>query len=155
MRALTAELSQYTEDDGPDPYDGFMRGNGIGEGFMRPGEMVRLNDGGDETPRYLGPSSGIAMTRVLMEAAKRYTDSKSIAELFPDVKDRRPRVPSVIMGGTVVPPEKRRSFPMISDVAADSLPTRVIADGLLEIFNQRGECVCGRSCRKHAVKWYR
>lgn len=138
VRVLTAELAQYTDEDA-DPYDGFVRGSGSGEGLFRPGEMVRLDDFGDETPRYLGPSSGIAMTRLLMEAAKRYTDSARISELFPRVRVRRERVQSVIMGNNGgVAQERRRSYPMQSEVPAETLPTRQIVDGLVEVFNQRG-----------------
>lgn len=148
VRALNNELSQYTDEEA-DPYDGFVRGNVSGEGLLRPGEMVRLQDGGDETPRYLGPSSGIAMTRLLMEAAKRYTDSARISELFPDVRVRRNRIQSVVMGGTAVPPARRKSYPMVSEVAAEMLPNRQVVDRLVEVFNQRGQyclLVCSSAC---------
>ena len=56
MRALEAELSQYTEEEG------FPQNT---EDIVRPGGLVRLNED-DETPRFLGPSSGIAMTRLVM-----------------------------------------------------------------------------------------
>lgn len=50
MRALEAELGQYVEED--DDLDT--------EDIVRPGGLVRLDED-DETPRFLGPSSGIAM----------------------------------------------------------------------------------------------
>ncbi|KAM0343867.1 hypothetical protein ACHAPU_008136 [Fusarium lateritium] len=80
VRQLEAELSQFTDDENEYPKSN--------EDMVRPGGMVRLN-GGDETPRYLGPSSGIAMTRLLMEQAKRYTDSKRISDLIPSVRARQ------------------------------------------------------------------
>ncbi len=85
---------------------------------MRPGGLVRLNET-DETPRYLGPSSGIAMSRLLMEEAKRYTDTKRISELIPEVRARRfermNRMQSIVsMGGSISGPSSRRkSYPMI------------------------------------------
>lgn len=137
VRALEAELGQYTdEDDLPKNR----------EDFIRPGGLVRLNET-DETPRYLGPSSGIAMTRILMEEAKRYTDSKHIAELIPDVRDRQHTAPSGTSFSTMrsqsfamLPSSSRKkSYPIISGVAAQNLPSRGIADRLIEVFHQRAQ----------------
>ncbi|KAJ4271929.1 hypothetical protein NW762_000638 [Fusarium torreyae] len=127
VRQLEAELSQYTDDENEYPKSN--------EDMVRPGGMVRLN-GGDETPRYLGPSSGIAMTRLLMEQAKRYTDSKRISDLIPSVRARQARMQSIQMTG---PAARRKSYPMISDHPADNLPTRAVADKLLEIFIQKAQ----------------
>ncbi|KAH8650102.1 fungal-specific transcription factor domain-containing protein [Xylariales sp. PMI_506] len=118
VRALEAELSQYTnEEDLP-------KNN---EDMIRPGGLVRLNES-DETPRYLGPSSGIAMTRMVMEEAKRYTDSKRISELIPESFSMPPPASS-----------RKKSYPMISAVAAQSLPSRGIADRLVEVYHQRAQ----------------
>ncbi|KAI2607242.1 fungal-specific transcription factor domain-containing protein [Hypoxylon fragiforme] len=135
VRDLEAELSQYTnEDDLP-------KNN---EDFIRPGGLVRLNET-DETPRYLGPSSGIAMTRILMEEAKRHTDSKQIAELIPNVRGRRPaeppgpNYPGMRSQSFAMRPQatRKKSYPIISAVAAQNLPSRGIADRLMEVFHQR------------------
>ena len=57
---------------------------------------------------------------------------------FPKIKDRaRPRIRSVVMGGTV-PASRKKSYPMMSDVPATMLPTKQISDGLIEVFHQRG-----------------
>ncbi|KAI0152516.1 fungal-specific transcription factor domain-containing protein [Hypoxylon sp. NC0597] len=138
VRALEAELGQYTDDDD------FPKNH---EDFIRPGGLVRLNET-DETPRYLGPSSGIAMTRILMEEAKRYTESKRIAELIPDVRERRqaaasgPNFPGTRSQSFTMPPHssaRKKSYPIISGVAAQNLPSRGIADRLLEVFYQRAQ----------------
>lgn len=142
MRALEAELGQYTDEDD------FPKNN---EDFIRPGGLVRLNET-DETPRYLGPSSGIAMTRLLMEEAKRYTESTRISELIPEVRGRRrpglndfdPASSSETRSQSfsVLPPtaaSRRKSYPMISAVPAQNLPSRAISDKLVEVFCQRGE----------------
>ncbi|KAI0126064.1 fungal-specific transcription factor domain-containing protein [Xylariales sp. AK1849] len=138
VRALEAELGQYTDEDD------FPRNN---EELIRPGGLVRLNES-DETPRYLGPSSGIAMTRMVMEEAKRYTDSQRISELIPEVRTRRQ---APLPGGSAIgkrsqsfsmpPPmsSRKKSYPMISAVAAQSLPSRAIADKLIEVFHQRAQ----------------
>jgi hypothetical protein len=136
VRQLEAELAHYTDEDNEYP-----RNN---EDIVRPGGLVRLNES-DETPRYLGPSSGIAMTRLLMEGAKRFTDATRISELVPDVRARRierlNRMQSISFGGgggLRGPNERKKSYPLISAHPAQSLPTRPIVDKLLEIFTQRG-----------------
>ncbi|KAI0420481.1 hypothetical protein F5X98DRAFT_332374 [Xylaria grammica] len=139
VRALDAELSQYVdEDDTLHAHDQ--------EDFIRPGGLVRLNET-DETPRYLGPSSGIAMTRIVMEEAKRYTDTGRISELIPDIKGRRKAASS--MNTTTgnrsqsfsmpAANPRKKSYPMISAVAASGLPSRGIADKLIEVFHQRAQ----------------
>lgn len=138
VRQLEAELGQYTEEEA------FPRNN---EELLRPGGLVRLNES-DETPRYLGPSSGIAMTRMVMEEAKRYTDSSRISELVPSVRDRRPAAPdgtssvatrSMSFSMPLSAAARRKSFPMISGVPAANLPSRAIVDRLLEVYQQRGK----------------
>ncbi|KAI0869218.1 hypothetical protein GGS24DRAFT_512383 [Hypoxylon argillaceum] len=139
VRALDAELGQYIDEEDD------LHANDH-EDFIRPGGLVRLNET-DETPRYLGPSSGIAMTRIVMEEAKRYTDTGRISELIPNVKGRRKAT------GAGLPPSgnrsqsfsmpvvnpRKKSYPMISAVAAPGLPSRVIADKLIEVFHQRAQ----------------
>ncbi|KAI9738924.1 MAG: hypothetical protein M1818_005238 [Claussenomyces sp. TS43310] len=124
VRALEAELSQITEDD--------EAGRNT-EDSIRPGGLVRLNEN-DDTPRYLGPSSGIAMTRLVMEEAKRYTESRSIRELVPEVGKRRTPISYPAMWT-----ERKKSYPMISAVPADKLPSRLVTDKLVEVFTQRAQ----------------
>ncbi|KAI1825503.1 hypothetical protein F4861DRAFT_537965 [Xylaria intraflava] len=139
VRALDAELSMYIDEDD----DLYARDQ---EDFICPGGLVRLNET-DETPRYLGPSSGIAMTRIVMEEAKRYTDTGRISELVPDIKGRRTvstaGAPAAGMRSLSfsMPPvnPRKKSYPMISAVAAPSLPSRGIADKLIEVFHQRAQ----------------
>ena len=148
VRQLEAELAQYTDEGSEYP-----RNN---EEIMRPGGMVRLNET-DETPRYLGPSSGIAMTRLLMEEAKRYTESKRISELIPDVRERRMmrlnRMQSVVQHRASISAAgvRRKSYPMISAHPAQNLPTRPIADKLIDVFNQRGKFEAIRKTHGYAL----
>ncbi|KAI1484452.1 fungal-specific transcription factor domain-containing protein [Biscogniauxia mediterranea] len=138
VRALEAELDQYTDDDD------YPKNH---EDFIRPGGLVRLSES-DETPRYLGPSSGIAMTRILMEESKRYTDSKRISELIPEVRDRRHTmglIPSEPRSQSFSRPpmsSRKKSYPILSAVAAPGLPSRAIADKLMEVFHQRAQVFC-------------
>jgi hypothetical protein len=129
VRQLEADLRQYTDDDNEHPDH---------EDMVRPGGLVKLNDT-DETPRYLGPSSGIAMTRLLMEEAKVFTDSKRISELIPEVRARRQaRMQSIVMGGMGPLSSRKKSYPMISEHPAKNFPKREVVDKLVEVFRQRG-----------------
>lgn len=149
MRQLEAELAQYIEEDNEYP-----RSN---EEIVRPGGLVRLNET-DETPRYLGPSSGIAMTRLIMEEAKKYTESNQISELIPEVRARRNaranRMQSIVnfRDSLSGPSARKKSYPMISAHPAQNLPTRPIADKLVEIFNQRGSYPIPRHRRVRVLK---
>lgn len=103
------------------------------EDIVRPGGLIRLGES-DETPRFLGPSSGIAMTRLVMEEAKKYTDTRTIRELVPEVRTRRTPIQSPDAAS-----ERKKSYPMISAVPAQTLPSRLVTDKLVEVFNQKGK----------------
>jgi hypothetical protein len=122
VRALEMELSQYIEEE-EDPQDV--------EDIIRPGHICLSGD--DETPRFLGPSSGIAMTRLVIEEAKKYTSSRSIRELVPEVGQRQilAQSPAAAMGSTI-------PHATISAVPAPTLPSRFVAERLVEVVNQKG-----------------
>lgn len=127
MRALEAELSQLTDDDNDYPR--------TTEELVRPGGMISLK-AGDGTSRYLGPSSGIAMTRLLMEEAKKYTASDRISDLIPDVRSRsQNRMQSVQMTG--LSNDRKKSYPTLSERPAEGLPSRATMDKLVELFKQK------------------
>jgi len=132
VRQLEATLKQYTDDKDNDTEDA-----------AQPGGLVRLRST-DETPRYLGPSSGIAMTRLLIQEAKRYTDSKRIGDLVPDIlkrrRDRQDRMMSMAsMAGSVSGPSGgKQNYPMVAEHPAEALPSKGLRERLLEIYNQRG-----------------
>jgi hypothetical protein len=73
------------------------------------------------------------MTRLVMEEAKKHTDSRSIRELVPEISQRRApaQSPNAATG-------RNTSYPMISAVPAQTLPSRLVTDKLLEVFNQKG-----------------
>ncbi|RDA94486.1 hypothetical protein CP533_2301 [Ophiocordyceps camponoti-saundersi (nom. inval.)] len=121
VRTLEAELRQYTDDGNDYPCSN--------EDILRPGGMIRVG-ASDETPRYLGPSSGIAMSRLLMEEAKRYTESHRISELIPQVR----RMQSVHMSAG-----RKKSYPVISDHPAESLPKRETAENLARVYKQKSQ----------------
>lgn len=129
MRELENELNMYTDEDNDRP-----RSN---EDVVRPGGLVRLSKfDSDETPRYLGPSSGIAMTRILVEQAKKFTDSKRVSDMLPGVRARRmTRMQSIVMTNSRVP--RKKSYPTTSAHPAKKLPEGDLKNGLIDIFLQR------------------
>lgn len=73
------------------------------------------------------------MTRLLMEEAKRYTQSNRVSDLIPDLRARRQnRMQSIQMSNT-------KNYPTLSEVPAEELPSRDTANRLVEIFKQKGE----------------
>ncbi|GAO18095.1 hypothetical protein UVI_02020250 [Ustilaginoidea virens] len=124
VRALEAELAQFTDDESDYPR--------TAEDMVRPGGMIRLR-ASDETSRYLGPSSGIAMTRLLMEEAKRYTASNRISDLIPEIRAQsQARMQSIQFTGP--PSGRKKSYPMISERPATGLPSRATMDKLIQLF---------------------
>ncbi|KAK4222237.1 fungal-specific transcription factor domain-containing protein [Podospora fimiseda] len=130
VRMLEEELSQFTEEEGEYPHSF--------EEMMRPGGLVRLDDS-EETARYLGPSSGIAMTRLLMEEAKRFTETQRISDLIPKLNERRraqrDRMQSVIAGSISAPSGKR--YPQNSDIPAPRLLDRQVVDKFVQAYHEK------------------
>ena len=72
------------------------------------------------------------MTRLLMEEAKRYTQSNRISDLIPDLRLRRQnRMQSIQMTNS-------KNYPTTSEVPAEELPSRDTANRLVEVFKQKG-----------------
>ncbi|MCJ1457125.1 hypothetical protein MMC28_007492 [Mycoblastus sanguinarius] len=124
VQALEAELAHISEGqlESPDA-----------ERMMRSAGYVRFKENAES--RYLGPSSGIAMSRLVMDLAKQNTDTKSIKEIVPDIKARQ------IKDRFTKEEEKPTSkvYPLISDVAAPHLPTRDLTNSLVENFNRKAQ----------------
>ncbi|MCJ1433932.1 hypothetical protein MMC27_003297 [Xylographa pallens] len=102
------------------------------EALMRGAGLVKFQD--DEESRYLGPSSGIAMTRLVMELAKQNSSTNSIKEIVPEtkaqeIKDRFARESSK---------PTSKVYPLISSVAAPSLPTKELTETLVDNYNKKG-----------------
>ncbi|TQS36866.1 hypothetical protein Golomagni_02675 [Golovinomyces magnicellulatus] len=120
--ALEKKLSQLMDEETSSPNT---------EDMVRPGGFVRLNSD-DDTPRFLGPSSGIAMTRLVMEEAKKYTDSRSIRELVPNL--REPHIPT--SDSSV---GSKKPYPSKFSLPAQTLPSINVTEKLVEIFNQKAQ----------------
>lgn len=96
--------------------------------MAREGGLVRFSES-DEC-RFLGPSSGIAITRFVMEFAKQQAARRTIKEVVPqhaateikqkfDVESTKPT---------------SKVYPLISSVAAPDLPTRDLMANLVDIY---------------------
>lgn len=102
------------------------------EVMIRGAGLVRFKE--NDESRYLGPSSGIAITRLVMELAKQNTNSTTIKQIVPDGKAQN--LKDLLKADISKPSSK--IYPLISDVAADNLPSRELAENLIEKFNQTG-----------------
>ena len=124
VQALEAELATLESQDAGDPDP---------EISIRSAGLVRYSE--SDEPQYLGPSSGIAMTRLVMDFAKQSTTTKTIKEVVSDEKAQR--IKERFLMESTKPTSK--VYPLISSVAAASLPSRDLTDRLIENFNRRGQ----------------
>ena len=117
VRELEVELHQVeNEEYGDDPET------------MTHAANVRVHEATDS--KYLGPSSGIAITRLVMQLAKQFTDAKSIKDIVPDQRARH--IKDLYDQEQAKPTSK--IYPLISDVAAVDLPNRTLTDLLLQLY---------------------
>ena len=124
MQALERELSLLSEGQ-TESQDA--------EVLMRGAALVRFKE--NDESRFLGPSSGINMTRLVMDLAKQNSNAQSIKDIVPDKKAQQIR--ERFTKESSKPTSK--VYPLISSVAAPDLPTRDLTERLVELFNQKGE----------------
>jgi len=122
VRDLEKQLADLERDDAePDPED-----------VMRGAAAVRIHES-DES-KFLGPSSGITITRLVMQLAKQFTDSKTISEIVPDARQK-------LVKETFNEEDKKptsKVYPLISHVAAEELPNRDLTNLLVQLFYSKG-----------------
>jgi hypothetical protein len=131
VRDLEKQLAELERDDvEPDAED-----------VMRGATAVRVQD--TDESKFLGPSSGITITRLVMQLAKHFTESKSISEIVPHARAKS-------IKATFAQEDKRptsKIYPLVSDVAAEELPNRNLANLLVDLFYCKGTCwQTDRSC---------
>jgi hypothetical protein len=122
VRDLEQQLSDLERDDiEPDAED-----------VMRGAAAVRVQD--TDESKFLGPSSGITITRLVMQLAKQFTESKSISEIVPHARAKS------IKATFALEDERPTSkiYPLVSDVAAEELPNRELTNLLVELFYCKG-----------------
>ncbi|KAF3480226.1 fungal specific transcription factor domain-containing protein [Arthroderma uncinatum] len=102
------------------------------EAMARGAGLIKFKE--TDESRFLGPSSGIAITRFVMDMAKQNTGSKSIKEVVND--NTAQQIKSVFDIESQKPTSK--VFPMISSVAEPNLPPRELTNKLVDIFMAKG-----------------
>jgi Fungal Zn(2)-Cys(6) binuclear cluster domain len=120
---LQAQLELLEKDDyQPDP-----------EEIVRGGADIKINKEDDDS-KFLGPSSGIAITRLVMQLAKRFTQSDSINDI---VAPNQAELAKEAFAQEEPKPTSK-VYPIISNVAAPDLPPREMTDVLVKLFNIKG-----------------
>ena len=119
VRALEAEIARLELEDDTPPDQ---------EHMVRQGGMIHFDE--EIEPRFLGASSGIAMSRLVLELAKENTGSRSVRDLFPAEAGRR-RNDVAPEAGQV------KAYPSMSSVPASRLPVRTTTDALVGVFCQK------------------
>ena len=84
--------------------------------------------------KYLGPSSGIAISHIVLQLAKQFTDVRNISEIVSDSTARH--VKEHYTQEESKPTSK--VYPLVSDVAAEELPPYEVTRPLLTLFNLKG-----------------
>lgn len=122
VRDLEKQLADLEKDDGEPDAEEVMRG----------AAAVKVQD--TDESKFLGPSSGITITRLVMQLAKQFTDSKSISEIVPDAHAKT--IKATFDQEDARPTSK--VYPLVSDVAAEELPERGLTNLLVELFYCKG-----------------
>lgn len=117
VRELEEELEREESGECADDPEAMMRA-----------ATVQMHDARES--KYLGPSSGIATTRLVMQLAKQFTDAKSIKEIVPDARAKQ--INELYNQEQAKPTSK--VYPITSNVAAPDLPNRSLTDVLLRLY---------------------
>lgn len=102
------------------------------EVMIRGAGLVRFKE--NDESRYLGPSSGIAITRLVMELAKQNTNSTTMKDIIPTLQAQKLKDRST--AETSKPTSK--VYPKFSCDIAVELPSPKLTESLIELFNQTG-----------------
>ncbi|OAX81368.1 hypothetical protein ACJ72_04290 [Emergomyces africanus] len=101
--------------------------------MVRRAGLIRFKE--TDESRFIGPSSGIGITRLVMEMAKQNTDSKTIKEVVNEATAQE------IKYAFTLESQKPTSkiYPMISSVAEPNLPPRELTYRLVDIFMAKAQ----------------
>jgi hypothetical protein len=100
---------------------------------MRSAGLIKFSE--NDESRYLGPSSGIAVTRLVMDLAKQNTANKSIKDV---VSERTAREIKKKFDDEKSKPTSK-VYPLISSVAAPALPTHDLMERLVDIYMAKAQ----------------
>ena len=125
LKSLQLELNSLEtreEQDEADP-----------EAMVRAPNLVKFNESNDS--RFLGPSSGIGVTRFVMDFAKRYAGRGTIREVVPTEAAQEIKETN----NTESEKPTSKVYPLVSSVAAPHLPGRDLMEQLLQVYNQKAQ----------------
>lgn len=97
--------------------------------------LVRLKE--SEETKFLGPSSGIAIARVVMNLAKKVTDSKSIKDVISESRIQQVEKQFAEEETQKVP--EKPPIPMHSEAPAVNLPSKDLTLNLVQLFFTKGK----------------
>lgn len=117
MRELEQELDKVENEDAAEDPEAMMR-------------AATVNIQTEKDPKFLGPSSGIAITRLVMQLAKQFADATTIRDIVP--AERARQIKDLNHQEQAKPTSK--VYPLISDVAAVELPNRALTDLLVTVY---------------------
>ncbi|KAI2730470.1 transcriptional regulator family: Fungal Specific TF [Penicillium roqueforti] len=103
--------------------------------MVRGAGRIRFKE--NDEPRYLGASSGIAMTRLVMEMAKQNTDSKSIKDVVPEFTAQE--IKDAFTQEDSKPTSK--VYPMISSIPQPNLPPKTLTYKLIDLFVAKAQAL--------------
>lgn len=119
MRRLNEEFKVLEKEEDYEPdHEAMARGAGL----------VKFNE--NDESRFLGPSSGIAITRFVMEFAKQNSSRRTIKDVVPHHAAQE--IKQKFDDESSKPTSK--VYPLISSVAAPDLPNQDLMDRLIEIY---------------------
>ncbi|KAB8339200.1 hypothetical protein FH972_022134 [Carpinus fangiana] len=124
VKRLERELAEVETDsrEEPDP-----------EALVREAAIVRLHD--TDERKYLGPSSGTTMTRILIQLAKRITGADSISDIISAEKARRAQDRRYAEESKPSSKDVDYTYPLTSQGANPVLPSQEITTLLMEVYN--------------------
>lgn len=127
VRRLESDLAQFDihEDDEPDQED-----------LVREAAVVEFRETAER--KFLGPSSGTTMTRLVMRLAKQVVGSKSIKDII--TQDRIRWVEDRVAQEETKPTSKinPESYPLVSAYAERDMPGKELATILVRLYNIKG-----------------
>lgn len=103
------------------------------ETLVRDAAVVKFQDTNEQ--KYLGPSSGTTMTRIVMQFAKQATGVKSIKSIISD--DRVRQVEDQFASEQDKPTSK--IYPLLSSFANFELPGKDLTQLILDLYNIKGK----------------
>ncbi|KAK5946940.1 hypothetical protein PMZ80_001085 [Knufia obscura] len=119
VRRLQAELKSLEQEEDYEPDH---------ESMARAPGLVKFTE--NDESRFLGPSSGIAVTRFVMDFARRNASRRTIRDVVTDQAAQQ--IKQTNTAESIKPTSK--VYPLISSVAAPNLPNRGLMEQLLNIY---------------------